>query len=391
MTDHLGQSQVIAYLRQLASHRHGFSLISFEKPERYRNVSDSVRKMISGKKINWYPMRYTKYPLILSTLGDLLRCFEKALFLHIRHRFHIIHCRSHVPAIIGLLMKRLFGVKFIFDMRGWWIDEKLESGHWKSWFFKPVYHLLKWLEKQSLLYSDHLVVLTYSTRNELLQRFPKLAERISVIPTCVDLEFFGEFSNQARTEIRSSLNISEETTVMVYSGSFGGNYEMESLLRLFQVFIERYPSGQCIILSKTDPQLVSEKLYMNGSLNGKLQLLNIEYGKVHRYLSAGDLGAIFYREDWSVLGRSPTKLAEYWACGLPVLAQELVGDLSYLQELYPHALTLVDNVSKDSLEKALKMIPIKVEKSELKHAAQEYFGIDNGVHSYRQIYSLLAR
>jgi hypothetical protein len=43
------------------------------------------------------------------------------------------------------------------------------------------------------------------------------------------------------------------------------------------------------------------------------------------------------------------------------------------------------------LEKALKKMPLKVEKSELKHAAQEYFGIDNGVHSYREIYSLLAR
>jgi glycosyltransferase involved in cell wall biosynthesis len=391
MTDHLGQSQVIAYLRQLASHCHGFSLISFEKPERYRNVSDSVREMISGKNINWYPMRYTKYPLILSTLGDLLLCFGKAFFLNTRYKFHIIHCRSHFPAIVGLIMKRFFGAKFIFDMRGWWVDEKLESGHWKSWLFKPVYHLLKWLEKQSLLCSDHLVVLTYSTRNELLQRFPQLAERISVIPTCVDFEFFGEFSNEARVEIRSSLNISEETTVMVYSGSFGGNYEMASLLRLFQVFIERYPSGQFIVLSKTNPQLVSEKLSMYGSLNDKLHLLSVEYGEVHRYLSAGDLGAIFYRGDWSTLGRSPTKLAEYWACGLPVLAQELVGDLSHLKELYPHALTLVDNVSKDSLEKALKKMPLKVEKSELKHAAQEYFGIDNGVHSYREIYSLLAR
>jgi len=390
MTDHLGQSQVIAYLLKLASDSHVFSLISFEKPDRYRNISDSVRKMVYGKKINWYPIRYTKYPHILSTLFDLFRCFGKVFYLYTKHRFRVIHCRSHVPALIGLIMKRIFGVKFIFDMRGWWVDEKLESGHWESWIYKVIYNLLKFLEKQFLLSSDYLVVLTYSTRKELLHRFPQLSERIIVIPTCVDFEFFGEFNHEARTEIRSSLNISEETTVMVYSGSFGGNYEVESLLKLFKIFIERYPSGRFIILSKTDPELVSEKLSINGFMNDKLELLNVEYGNVFRYLSAGDLGAIFYREDWSVIGRSPTKLAEYWACGLPVLGQELVGDLSHLQKLYPHGLTLVDSISKDSLETALKKISLKVDKSELKHAAQEYFGIDNGVQSYREIYSLLA-
>ena len=53
-------------------------------------------------------------------------------------------------------------------------------------------------------------------------------------------------------------------------------------------------------------------------------------------------------------------------------------------------MTLVDSISKDSLEKALKKISLKVEKSELKNAAQEYFGIENGVRSYQEIYSLLA-
>jgi glycosyltransferase involved in cell wall biosynthesis len=178
---------------------------------------------------------------------------------------------------------------------------------------------------------------------------------------------------------------------MVYSGSFGGNYEMESLLRLFQVFIKLYPTGQFIVLSKTDPQFVSEKLFMNESLCDRVRLLTVEYMEVHRYLSAGDLGAIFYRKGWSVLGRSPTKLAEYWACGLPVLAQRLVGDLSQLQELYPHALTLVEDVCEDSLVKALEELSLDVDKSKLKKAAQVHFGIDNGVSGYQKIYSLLSR
>ena len=51
-------------------------------------------------------------------------------------------------------MKRIFGVKFIFDMRGWWVDEKLESGYWESWIYKIIYNLLKWLEKKLKHLSD---------------------------------------------------------------------------------------------------------------------------------------------------------------------------------------------------------------------------------------------
>ena len=389
ITDHLGQSQIIAYLRRLASHHHGFFLISFEKPERYSEVSDSVRDMIFGKKINWYPMRYTKYPLIFSTLCDLFRCFGKAVILHRRHRFHIVHCRSHVPALVGLLMKRIFKVKFIFDMRGWWVDEKMESGHWDNWIFKPIYYLMKRLEVLCLVKSDHIVVLTHASKSLLIQKHQQLFDRITVIPTCVDFKIFGEFSKQARYKIRSSLGISMESIVLIYSGSFGGNYNVKNIIKIFEVFIEQYPTSQFIVLSKTNPDLLHDYLSSNSLLKKKCRLLTVEYREVHKYLSAADIGIIYYKVNFSALGRSPTKLGEYWACGVPVLAQKGIGDLDHIQKTYPFGLILVDDLSKKSFNNGIIQMTNSIGKKNLKSASEEYFGIEKGISAYERVYSLL--
>ena len=39
-------------------------------------------------------------------------------------------------AEVGLSLNKKFGVKFLFDMRGFWADEKADGGAWntKKWF-----------------------------------------------------------------------------------------------------------------------------------------------------------------------------------------------------------------------------------------------------------------
>ena len=46
----------------------------------------------------------------------------------LKYNLNIIHARSYVPSLMALAIKRLTGAAFLFDMRGFWADEKLESG-----------------------------------------------------------------------------------------------------------------------------------------------------------------------------------------------------------------------------------------------------------------------
>ena len=67
--------------------------------------------------------------------------------LNKKFNFHIVHCRSYISALVGLAMKKQFGTKFIFDMRGFWADERIEGGIWK--LSHPLYRLIyKFIKKQ---------------------------------------------------------------------------------------------------------------------------------------------------------------------------------------------------------------------------------------------------
>ena len=73
-------------------------------------------------------------------MGELWRLIKK---LQKDVKFDIVHCRGYISAIIGERMKRKLKTKFLFDMRGWWVDEKLESGNWNSIVYKPIYNYFK--------------------------------------------------------------------------------------------------------------------------------------------------------------------------------------------------------------------------------------------------------
>ena len=130
MCDPLGGSQVLPYLFGLAKRGHQIDLISFEKPERTDEERATVADACADAGIRWRPLRYHKRPPVLSAMYDVHRMNRLADRLHRERHFDIVHCRSYLPALTGLRMKRRLGLRFIFDMRGFWADERVDGRIW---------------------------------------------------------------------------------------------------------------------------------------------------------------------------------------------------------------------------------------------------------------------
>ena len=169
MTDPLGQSQVLPYLVKLSQYGYQFTLLTFEKKNRYRKEGKLIKEICTSSGINWQPLVFTKNPPILSKIYDRWQMKRKAGQLHSRYRFDMIHCRSYIAAEMGLALKKQTGVKFLFDMRGFWADEKVDAGQWNqsSLFFRKVYRHYKQKEKEFLLRADAIVSLTQAAKEEL--------------------------------------------------------------------------------------------------------------------------------------------------------------------------------------------------------------------------------
>src|SRR3954447_20432423 len=86
MLEPLGQSQVLAYLDQLAPGRR-IHLISFEKAADWgdRAQLDAARRRIAEAGIEWHPLRYHKRPTAPATAFDIAAGTVLALALTVRH------------------------------------------------------------------------------------------------------------------------------------------------------------------------------------------------------------------------------------------------------------------------------------------------------------------
>lgn len=152
MTDPLGQSQVLPYICGLAKEGYTFTLISCEKKERFALYADKIKAICKENNIDWHPLPFTTFPPVLSKLLDKKRIKDLAYKLHSGKKFSMVHCRSYIAAEIGMEMKADFGTKFFFDMRGFWVDERVDGGIWNlnNPFFKYAYK--KYKKKKLLIF-----------------------------------------------------------------------------------------------------------------------------------------------------------------------------------------------------------------------------------------------
>lgn len=384
MTDALGQSQILPYLTRLSQQDVQIIILSFEKKEKFEKGKIDIEEIISNKNIIWVPLTYTKKPPVVSTLLDIKKGKGQAAKIYQQYKYSIVHCRGYVAALIGLYLKNKFGVKFIFDMRGWWADEKLESGFWSKKIYQPVYQYVKKLEKIFFNKADFIVSLTEAGKREIVRQQLAPEEKIGVIPTCVDFTIFKPFNIETRAAVRTQLNIPQDAKVLIYSGSLGGNYDMGMIMEIFESFSNRFPGSYLLILSKDvlpDNELAALKS------KGNIIITNAPFKKVTDYLMAGDAGLIIYKPAFSVIGRSPTKLGEYWASGLPAISLKGIGDLDSLCERYDSGDILL-NADLSDIETKIYELSF-LDKDQLRINAKNYYDVERGVAFYYNIYNAL--
>jgi len=140
LTDPLGQSQVLPYIIELSKLGYRFTILSFEKKKRFNAEKNIIKKITDEHSINWVPLFFTSRPPLISKMYDRWHLNRKAFQLHRKERFEMVHCRSYIASEAGLQLKKKKGVKFLFDMRGFWADERVDNGQWdlKKIFYKKV-------------------------------------------------------------------------------------------------------------------------------------------------------------------------------------------------------------------------------------------------------------
>ena len=395
LTDPLGQSQVLPYLIHLNKLNYEIHILSTEKNDNFLNNNEVIRGVVKMENLKWFHIEYTKKPPILSTVKDVRALNRKVRELHKEYSYSFLHCRSYISALVGLSMKRKFGLKFLFDMRGFWADERIDGGIWnpKLLPFKVVYNFFKKKERQYLTEADHVISLTYNGKNEI-RSWDFLKEKddnITVIPCCADLDHFDYQKNPIDLDYKRELGIKEETFVLSYLGSVGTWYMQDEMLAYFKVQLKSKPNSIFLWITKDDPSLILETAKRLG-IEDKIIIQPSERSNLPRLLSICDASIFFIKPLFSKKASSPTKQAELLGMGIPLICNANVGDTNEIIEKENVGLVIKEfsNLDYERISSQIDEIQ-KIDQSHLRAVAQKHFSLDEGVKRYEGIYNKLCK
>lgn len=393
MTDPLGQSQVLPYLIGLTKEGFTFHIISFEKQHRFETHQKHIQKICDENNIIWHPNSYTQKSPLITTIWDVYRMKKIAQKLHKIHNFHIVHCRSYIAALVGLSMKKRLGTKFIFDMRGFWADERIDGGLWslKNPVFKVVYNYFKKKELKFFKNSDYTISLTQNGKDEI-ESWKELASnppRIQIIPCCVDLDLFNPetINDLDKSNLRKNLKLKEADFVVGYVGSIGTWYMLPEMLDYFITLKAIKANAKFVFVTGEKP----EKIYRETSRKNIDKLDIIVTSCLHKdvplNISIFDASIFFIRPTYSKKASSPTKQGEIMAMGIPLICNSGVGDTDKIVR-ENKAGSIIHHFTTEEYKESISK-PSEWDINLMKNGAEKYYSLKSGIAKYLEVYKFI--
>ncbi|NEN23414.1 glycosyltransferase family 4 protein [Cryomorpha ignava] len=409
LTDPLGQSQILPYIEGLSKKGHKFSLISFEKPERFKEGKRRIEKRCAAANIDWHPLEYTKNPPVLSTLYDIDKLHKKSEELHNKENFALVHCRSYITSLVGLRLKENNKLPFIFDMRGFWADERVDGKIWNlsNPVYKSIYRYFKKKERKFLEKADAVVSLTEAGKSEIenwfnndpifggnenyynYDRAAAVLKKTTIIPCATDLNHFDftRISTNKRKWLGAVYGIDTDREYLGYVGSLGTWYMAEEMLALYHHLLQSRPKLRFLILSHDNLDKLREKADKRGIPRSFLVQIAAERKDVPALMSMMAASVFFILPAYSKKASSPTKQGELMAMGIPVICNDNVGDTGTIVRKYNSGYVNTDFNSvdfqkiSDNWDEIIHLNP-----ENIRHGAEDYFSLEKGIEAYRRIY-----
>lgn len=393
MTDQLGQSQVIPYLRELTKRGYQFHLLSVEKKDRLAKTGPQIREILDQAGIRWSTMTFTKNPPLLSKIYDQWKLNRKALAICRKEQIDMVHCRSYVPAAAGRKISRVLGTPFLFDMRGFWVDERVDSGLWKldQPLYKSLYKRYKKLERKYFNESAHIISLTHKGKEELIMNYNVPAGKITVIPCCADMAHFDyhRISAADQQATREKLGIGTGKKVLSYLGSLGGWYMTDEMLSFFSIMHRQDPETVFLFITHDKKEGILQIARAHGIPDNAIVVQPAGRNEVPLLLSLSNWNLFFIKDAYSKKASSPTKQGEVMAMGIPVICND-IGDTGIIVR-EANAGTVISGFDqaeyKEISRRVLNQPPANREA--IREAACQYYDLEEGVKRYHHVYKQL--
>lgn len=390
ITDPLGQSQILPYLIELTKKGHSVGIASVEKRGNFGKNFEIVQQLCHQNNISWDYVFYDAKVPVYSQYKNY-KNLKKIVNEKIANKNWVLHCRSYLPGLIGLDFKKKMGVPFIFDMRGFWADERIEGNIWKlsNPIHKRLYNFFKKKEKELFQHADQIVSLTHKAKEIILSwKLGINEDKIHVIPCCADLKFFSRsmLKQDDIKELKNTLKINDTEFVLNYNGSLGTWYMIEEMMQFFKELL-LIKDSTFLIVTKDEPEIAFAAAKKYGVDENKIIVRSATRAEMPSYIGISDASLFFIRPTFSKSASSPTKMGELLSMQVPVITNKGVGDVDDIISK-SNCGVLIDNFDSTYYSNAIKelLANIEIYKSNAEATAAKYFDLNSGAETYNKIY-----
>lgn len=259
-------------------------------------------------------------------LGKLLLFFlRSAWFLTLRHmraRYDLIHVHS-VPdfQVFSTLIPRLLGARVILDIHD--IVPEFYASKFKVNERSLAFRLLLFMERLSAAYSNHVIIANHLWHTKLCQRSVR-PEKCTAIINYPDPAIF---SRRPRSRTVNG------DFVMCYPGTLNWHQGLDIAIRAMALLRDRAPNVKFLIIGDGPDREKLAAMVKQYRLEGRVIMRGlVPLEQVAETMACVDLGVVPKRKDSFGNEAFSTKIMEFMAMGVPVIASNTRIDQYYFSE-----------------------------------------------------------
>lgn len=318
----LAFSQSVRVVAGLGQRGLKYHLLSIERPTDLAKpeMTRAVKLMLQPAGVGWTSIAAASMDSPRRVADVLARAMLHAIVILRRERISLVHARGYHGAILANALKRAFGVPYVFDARGYWIEERTGPG---NWFSTPAaYAMGKFVEQQLFRAAEGVVTLTALQASDVASgQFGPPPRHLEVIPTCTDYDTFYLRDDRPAKPSENDLIPREVRDrlagklVIGLVGALNSSYCVKETLTLARWVTELNPNAHVLALS-VQRREYAEALQSAGIPVERCTVASAEHWAMPHWLQWIDWGLLLLQETAAKRASMPTKLGEYFATGV---------------------------------------------------------------------------